>query len=96
MKDVERLLKENICIFCLKHECKEKCMELQTINQFGLITHKCLNFKKKQTTPIEFVEFVRYTFYDENGKYVAIIKTKTPHYTINQMKQKFDEVKYRE
>ena len=40
--------------------------------------------------------FIRYTFYDETGKKVAIIDLKTPKEVILEWQKKYDEVKYEE
>lgn len=96
MKDVEKELIKNICIFCLKYECEKNCMKLVQEKQGTTKVYKCLNFVKKHRVPQEFAEFVRYTFYEEDGSYIAIVKRDTPKYVIHQMKYKFDEVKFKE
>ena len=98
MEDVEEMFTENICIFCLNHECKNKknCKNIVNIKRENLESYKCVNFIKKYRAPKEFSEFIRYAFYNEDGKYIVIIKPETPKYVVHQMKYRFDEVKYRE
>ena len=37
-----------------------------------------------------------YSFYDETGKYIAIVHENTPKETIERLKQKYNEVRYKE
>lgn len=37
-----------------------------------------------------------YGFYDETGKYIAIVHENTPKETIERLKKIYDEVKYEE
>ena len=98
MEDVKEVFSKKICIFCLNHECKieKKCENFVYSKKNDVDTYKCLNFVKKYCPPKEFSEFIRYAFYDEDGKYIVIIKPDTPKFIYNQMKFLFDDVKYRE
>jgi len=98
MKDVERVLEEEYCIFCLNHKCKKdwECLKFKISEKDNMVTYKCLNFVKGPKKEIEFKEYLKYAFYDEVGNYVAIIKRRTPKNIIEQMKNKFDEVKFME
>ncbi len=40
--------------------------------------------------------FIRYTYYDETDKKVAIIDLKTPKEVIIELQKNYDEVKYEE
>lgn len=40
--------------------------------------------------------YVEYTFYDESGEYIAIIKENTPKYVIDKLINEYDQVKYEE
>lgn len=95
MKDVGFILKENMCIFCLKHKCKN-CMNIQIIKYKDLLTYKCTNFKKGSKTMEEFKEYINYTFYDEMGCYVAIVYKDTPEDIVKELQKEYDEVKYSE
>lgn len=96
MKDVEKDFIEKICIFCLKHNGKEKCMKITRKESGTMTIYKCENFYTEHKTPPEFVKFIKYTFYDDMSKYIAIIKKDTPTEFVYEMKKIFDEVKYRE
>lgn len=37
-----------------------------------------------------------YGYYEEDGRFVAIVNKNTPKETIERLKQKYDEVKYKE
>jgi len=41
-------------------------------------------------------EGINYSFYDEIGKHIAIVNEDTPKETIERLKQKYDEVKFKE
>ena len=40
--------------------------------------------------------YIRYTFYDEVGKYIAIIYQNTPNEIIQELQKHYDEVKFKE
>ena len=40
--------------------------------------------------------YIKYTFYDEVGKYIAIIYQNTPKEIIKELQKQYDEVKYKE
>lgn len=40
--------------------------------------------------------YIRYTFYDELNKRIAIIYPKTPREVIKKLQEEYDEVKYKE
>ena len=44
----------------------------------------------------KFKEHIKYTFYDENGSLVAIVKENTPKDIVNKLSKAYDEVKYKE
>lgn len=39
---------------------------------------------------------INYSYYDETGKYIAIVNEDAPKETIERLKRKYDEVKYKE
>ena len=98
MEDVKENFKKYVCIFCSEHKCENnyKCMNIKKENKNNILTYKCCNFKKKFRLEPEFIKFIKYTYYEENGDYIAIINTNTPIDIINKMKTKFDEVRFRE
>lgn len=93
MEDVKDYLKKNICIFC-DNEKKEKCMNIQCINQNGLFTCKCLNFNRKQEAKQErmFSKFIKFEYLNEFNKYVVIVIKETPKNVIEELKLKYDEI----
>lgn len=40
--------------------------------------------------------YIRYTYYDDIGHYIAIINKDTPNEVIKKLQDKYDEVKYKE
>ena len=40
--------------------------------------------------------YIKYTYYDETKKYIAIISQNTPKEIIQEMEKIYDEVKYKE
>lgn len=40
--------------------------------------------------------YIRYTFYDDIGKYIAIIYQNTPKEIIQELRKQYDEVKFKE
>ena len=94
MKDVEEGLRKNICIFCCRHKCK-KCLNLVKEKQNNITIYKCLNFIKEVNMQ-QFKDHIKYTFYDENGRLVAIVKENTPKDIVSKLSQAYDEVKYKE
>lgn len=94
MKDVGFIVKENMCIFCLKHKCRN-CMNIQIIKDKNLTTYKCLNFKKGKSME-QFKEYINYAFYDETGNYIAIVFEGTPEDVVKELQKEYDEVKYSE
>ncbi len=40
--------------------------------------------------------YFNYSYYDETGKYIAIVHKNTPKETIEKYLEKYDEVKYKE
>lgn len=40
--------------------------------------------------------YIRYTFYDDDKKLIAIVNKNTPKEEIEQLQQKYDEVKFEE
>ena len=40
--------------------------------------------------------YIRYTYYDEVGKHIAIINQDTPKGIIKKLQEEYDEVKYKE
>ena len=40
--------------------------------------------------------YIRYTYYDEVGKYIAIIYQNTPKEIIQELQKQYDEVKFKE
>lgn len=93
MEDVKSYLKKNICIFCDNKQ-KEKCVKIQKLEKNGLITYKCLNFKKQQQEKEErmFSKFIKFEYLNEFNKYVVTVIKETPHNVIDQLKSKYDEV----
>ena len=96
MKDVKNDFIEKICIFCLKHNGKNECMKIIRKECDTMTIYKCENFNIERKTPPELSRFIKYTFYDDMSKYIAIIKKDTPVNFIYEMRKIFDEVKYRE
>ena len=39
-------------------------------------------------------DYIKYTYYDDIGKLIAIIDIKTPKEVIIELQRKYDEVKY--
>ena len=95
MKDVEEDLKEKICIFCLKHK-RQNCMKIHKLIQNNITIYKCLNFKKGIKNMDLFKEYINYTFYDEQGNYIAIVYENTPEDILEELQKEYDEVKYSE
>lgn len=98
MEDVKKSFKEYVCIFCLEHKCENdfKCMNIKKEVVNNLTSYKCINFRKKVIMKPEFIKFIKYTYYEDTGKYVAIIKRETPSNIIDEMLKKFDYVKFKE
>ena len=40
--------------------------------------------------------YIKYTFYDEVGKHIAIINQNTPKEIIQELHKQYDEVKFKE
>lgn len=40
--------------------------------------------------------YIRYAYYDEIGKHIAIINKDTPNEVIKKLQKEYDEVKYKE
>ena len=40
--------------------------------------------------------YIRYTFYDDDKRYIAIVYPNTPKEVIQDLLQKYDEVKFKE
>ena len=43
-----------------------------------------------------FKEYINYTFYDEQGNYIAIVYENTPEDILEELQKEYDEVKYSE
>ena len=41
-------------------------------------------------------KYIKYAFYDETGKYIAIVHENTPKEIIEQLSKEYDEVKFKE
>ena len=41
-------------------------------------------------------DYVDYTFYDESGKYIAIVKDNISKEMLEKLQEEYDEVKYKE
>ena len=41
-------------------------------------------------------KYIEYAYYDENKKFIAIVKENTPTDVINDLKTKYDEIRYKE
>lgn len=95
MKDIQSLFSKEICSFCINATCGD-CLELQKRKSKGLSTYKCINFRKGKKIVKPFSEYIRYTFYDEVGAYIAIVKPRTPIEVIAKLKEIYDEVKFKE
>lgn len=95
MEDIEIEFSNQICNFCIYKEF-EKCGEIQVEKMNNLSICKCLNYRKKDISMKEFSEYIKYTYYDEVGKYIAIIKKNTPEDIFKQLKYRYDEVKFKE
>lgn len=91
MEDVKNYLKKNICIFCPNNN-KEKCMNIQKINQNGVITYKCLNFQKKEKEPRVLNKFIKFEYLNEFNKFVVTVIKETPKNVLDELKIKYDEI----
>ena len=93
--DKEReLFKKYICTYCIKEGCGY-CYAPIKRNK-GCKTIQCINYRKKNIHPETYSSYIRYTYYDETGMYIAIIKMNTPTNVINKIKSKYDFVRYKE
>lgn len=95
MNKEKELFEQYICTYCINcksgkcyapiKRCKGCCKIIQ-----------CVNFRKKNIQKEKYSTYIRYTYYDENGLYIAIVKSNTPTKMIRKFKSVYDCVKYRE
>ena len=92
---MKEIIKKYLCTKCLNKSNCFSCMKYTEKKEKGVYIYMCENYKgqKKQK---EDMEYIKYTFYDEDGKYIAIIKEETPESKIKKLKYFYDEVKYKE
>ena len=92
MEDIEIEFSNQICTFCTYNNF-EKCGEIHTEKRNDLSICKCLNYRRKEIAMKEFSEYINYTYYDELGNHIAIIKRDIPEEIFKQLKFRYDEVK---
>lgn len=95
MEDLKSLFSKNICSFC-KFANNGECLKIQKKNLGNLNIIKCINFQKGELQMKEYSNYIKYTFYEENGDFVAIIKENTPPEIIKELKTKYDSVRFKE
>lgn len=89
MEDVER----KICNFCINNKCKN-CI-VKRIKK-GATTYKFKNYIRGEHKQMEYSEFIRYTYFDDDMKSVAIVTRETPKKIIEELKLKYDFVRNKE
>ena len=95
MENFKSLFNKRICNFCkFANQCN--CFNIQKKIEGDLIKYKCLNFQKGELKMKEYSKYIKYTFYEENGDLVAIIKESTPPEIIKELKTKYDSVRFKE
>lgn len=57
---------------------------------------QCINYRKKNICKELYSEYIKYTYYDEVGMYIAIIRMNTPSDIIQKFRGVYDYVRYRE
>lgn len=92
---MEDVIKEKLCNFCVNNKSKN-CMTYKESKKNGVIYYMCENYEYKEKKKLELMEYIKYTFYDDVNNYIAIVKEGTESDKIEEMKQFFDEVKYKE
>lgn len=92
MEDVKNYLRKNICIFCSNNN-EEKCMNIQKAIKNGVIIYKCSNFIKKEKESKIHNKFIKFEYLDEFNKFIVVVIKDTPQNILNDLKQKYDEIK---
>lgn len=93
-KEARELFKKYICTYCIKEGCGY-CYAPVKRNR-GCKSIQCINFRKKNIQKEKYSTYIKYTYYDEMGLYIAIVKMNTPTNVIKKFKGVYDKVRYRE
>ena len=99
---MEDIIKNNFCNLCENNKCK-KCMKIKWLRKNGITIYKCVNYKyikrkgeKQKMKETNLKKYLIYSFYEDNGKYTAIIKKDTPKEIIKEFKRIYEDVQYEE
>lgn len=93
MKDIKKYFLENICIHCINTN-QIDCEDIREINDNDLIIFKCYNYGRKKNMN-KFKKYIKYTYYDETGKYIAVVyKDKISNFILKELKEQFDEIQF--
>ena len=95
MENIEIEFSREICKFCVYYN-SEKCGKILVDKINDLNICKCLNYERKEHIMKEFDKYIAYTYYDEVGNYVAILKERVSREIFNQLKFRYDEVRISE
>ena len=88
---MEEKIKINFCKCCKR--CSEGCMniEIRTIDNVKI--YRCTNYESNIELP-KYMKHIKYSFYDEEGNHVAMLKHKVNLDDILELRKHFDFVKY--
>lgn len=94
MKDVKKNFEKRICIFCYYNSfCSKDCITRKTKEKVKIF--KC-NEYRRIIMDKRFKDNIKYVFYDETNKSVAIVNEKTPENILIEIKKVYDIVKFEE
>lgn len=88
---MEEKIKINFCKCCKRNS--EGCMNLEVRNIDSLKVYRCTNYESNIELP-EYMKYIKYSFYDDEGNHIAILKTKVSENDIFELRRHFDYVKY--
>lgn len=94
---MEQIIKKYLCNFCINNK-KEKCIKIKETSKNNIIVYSCENYNKRNEREEQKMNknYIRYCYYDEIGSYIAIILKDTPIDKIEELKNRYDEVKFEE
>ena len=94
MKDVRINFEAKICIFCYYNAfCNKDCIKRKTKENLKIF--KC-NEYRRIIVDKRFKDYIKYVFYDEEHKNVAIVNEFTPTNILIEIKKAYDIIKYEE
>lgn len=90
---MEDKIKINFCKCCKRNS--EGCMNLEIREIDGVKIYRCTNYQCNIELP-DYIKNIKYSFYDDEGNYIAILKNKVNKDEILELRKHFDYVKYQD